>query len=199
MAQASRHREAIIQTASRLFRKQGFTATGLNQIVEESGAPKGSLYHYFPEGKESIAAAAVAWAGERVALTLAGLVSDAEGPGDLVRRYAALLGGWMAQSGFRDGCPIATTLLETAPQSSVLRQAGQEAFAAWSAVFSTSLQASGVAAERATRLASMAVASMEGALIQARVAVDQQPLLDAAEEVAMAFGTAIDEAGRSAR
>ena len=44
MAQAPRHRDAIVQTAARLFRQQGFAATGLNQIVEESGAPKGSLY-----------------------------------------------------------------------------------------------------------------------------------------------------------
>lgn len=196
MAQAPKHREAIVQTAVRLFRKQGFAATGLNQIVNESGAPKGSIYHYFPGGKEAIAAAAVAWAGERVVHTLTELSKDADGPGDLVRRYAALLGGWMATSGFRDGCPIATTLLETTPQSASIRDAGAVALAAWARIFSESLQTSNVAPLRAERLASMAVASIEGALIQARVAVDQQPLLDAAEELALAFETAIAEGRR---
>ena len=137
MAQAPRHRDAIVQTAARLFRQQGFAATGLNQIVEESAAPKGSIYHYFPEGKEAIGAAAVAWAGERVVQTLAGLDSETDSPGELVRRYADLLGGWMASSDFRDGCPIATTLLETAPRSAAIRDAGAVALADWARVFGT--------------------------------------------------------------
>lgn len=196
MARASRHRDAIVQTAARLFRKQGFAATGLNQIVEDSGAPKGSLYHYFPGGKEAIAAAAVTWAGERVTLTLSKLAAEVDSPEDLVRRYALLLADWMSKSGFRDGCPISTTLLETAPQSDLIREAGAAAFAAWAGIFSASLQAARVPPRRADRLASMAIAVIEGALIQARVAVHQRALLDAAKEVATAFGSAISEAAR---
>lgn len=191
MAQAPKHREAIVRTAARLFRQQGFAATGLNQIVEESGAPKGSLYHYFPEGKEAIGAAAVAWAGERVVHTLAGLAGETDGPGELVRRYAALLGGWMADSDFRDGCPIATTLLETAPRSASIRDAGAVALAAWARVFGDALQARGAEPLRAARLAALAVASIEGALLQSRVAESRQPLVDAAEELALAFEAAI--------
>jgi len=191
MAQAPRHRQAIVETAARLFRQQGFAATGLNQIVEESAAPKGSIYHYFPEGKEAIGAAAVAWAGERVVHTLAGLASESDGPGELLRRYAALLGGWMAESNFRDGCPIATTLLETAPRSAAIRDAGVVALAAWARVFSDALQARGAEPLRAARLAALAVASIEGALLQARVAESRQPLVDAAEELALAFEAAI--------
>jgi TetR/AcrR family transcriptional repressor of lmrAB and yxaGH operons len=191
MAQAPKHREAIVQTAARLFRQQGFAATGLNQIVEESGAPKGSLYHYFPDGKEAIGAAAVAWAGERVVHTLAGLAGETGGPGELVRRYAALLGGWMAASDFRDGCPIATTLLETAPRSAPIRDAGAVALADWARVFSDALQARGAEPLRAARLAALAVASIEGALLQSRVAESRQPLVDAAEELALAFEAAI--------
>lgn len=199
MAQAPKHRDSIVQTAARLFRQQGFAATGLNQIVEESAAPKGSLYHYFPEGKEAIGAAAVAWAGGRVVRTLGDLANDSSEPGELVRRYAALLGGWMADSGFRDGCPIATTLLETAPRSASIRDAGAQALADWARVFSEALQVRGVNPLRADRLAALAVASIEGALLQARVAVSPQPLLDAAEEVALAFEAAIDDALRAAR
>ena len=198
MAEAGKHRDAIVKTAARLFRKQGFAATGLNQIVDESGAPKGSIYHYFPDGKQAIAAASVTWAGKRVVHTMAGLAKDATGPGDLIRRYAALLGGWMARSGFRDGCPIATTLLETAPQSAPIRAAGAAALAAWARVIADSLQAHGVPAPRAERLASMAIAVLEGSLIQARVAVDQQPLIDATDEVAQAFDAAIAAAAAQA-
>jgi TetR/AcrR family transcriptional regulator, lmrAB and yxaGH operons repressor len=194
MARTSRQREAIVQTAVRLFRQQGFAATGLNQIVEDSGAPKGSLYHYFPAGKEAIGAAAVAQAGETVNATLLGLAQETRSPGELMRRFALLLAGWMHKSGFKDGCPIATTLLETAPESPSIRAAGEAAFDQWAAIFSKALEAEHVPPPRAHRLAWMAIAVIEGSLIQARVTVQQKPLLDAAEEVARAFDAAMLEA-----
>lgn len=48
-------REKLVQTASRLFQLQGYHGTGVKQIVEESHSPKGSLYYYFPNGKEQLA------------------------------------------------------------------------------------------------------------------------------------------------
>ncbi len=131
--------------------------------------------------------------------TLSTLAQEAGGPAELVRRYALLLGGWMSASGFRDGCPISTTLLETAPECDAIRGAGEAALADWALVFSRSLEAQGVPPPRARRLASMAIAAIEGSLTQARVAVRQQPVLDAAEEVAMAFDAAIEAARAGAR
>jgi len=199
MARASQHCDAIVQTAARLFRKQGFAATGLNQIVEDSGAPKGSLYHYFPDGKEAIGAAAVALANEAVKRTLSTLAKEVSGPQELIRRYAALLAGWMAKSDFKDGCPISTTLLETAPQCDGIRAAGEVAFGEWALIFSQALEAEQVPPARAGRLASMAIAAIEGSLVQARVARQRQPVLDAAEEIAIAFGVAMEQAREVAR
>ncbi len=54
-----KHRSAIIAAAAKLFRRQGYAATGINEIADAAGAPKGSLYHYFPDGKDQIAEAAV--------------------------------------------------------------------------------------------------------------------------------------------
>lgn len=198
MARTSQHRDAIVQTSVRLFRKQGFAGTGLNQIVQDSGAPKGSLYHYFPGGKDTIGAAAVAWAGQRVEHTLMKLAQDVDEPADIIRRYAQLLAGWIEQSGYQDGCPIATILLEMAPEAEAIRLAGEAALADWAAVFSRALEANQVPAPRAKRLASMAIAAVEGALLQARVAVQQRPLLDVAEEIALAFDAAIRDAQSAA-
>src|SRR3979490_3223935 len=107
-----KHRAPIVDAAVRLFRRQGYAGTGLNDIVDASGAPKGSLYHYFPAGKASIAVAAVEEAGARVASTMAALGNETRSTGDLLRGHARLLAGWMRKSGFRDGCPITTVLLE---------------------------------------------------------------------------------------
>ena len=112
MPAVPRHRQPIVNAAVTLFRQQGYAGTGLNDIVDSSGAPKGSLYHYFPAGKASIAVAAVEEAGRRVAETLTRLAAETRSTADLLRAHARLLSGWMRQSGFRDGCPMTTVLLE---------------------------------------------------------------------------------------
>jgi TetR/AcrR family transcriptional regulator, lmrAB and yxaGH operons repressor len=185
-----KHREAMVESAVWLFRRQGYAATGLAEILAASGAPKGSLYHYFPGGKAAIGAAAVRRAGERVTATLTHLASSSSGAGELLARYLVLLAGWMRMSGFRDGCPITTTLLETAPQDEAIRQAGAEAFAAWAAVVERAACAQGVPTERAAPLARFAVAALEGALIQCRVSGDDAPLTEAAAQLTALFDAA---------
>ena len=105
MAAKPKHRDAIVQAAVTLFRRKGYSGTGLNDIVALSGAPKGSLYHYFPRGKAAIAEAAVRSSGRNVAETLNRLAKDHKSAGKLVRAYGTLIGGWMAKSKFVDGSP----------------------------------------------------------------------------------------------
>src|SRR4051812_25766766 len=76
MSRPPRHRGAIVRAAATLFRRNGYAATGINEIAEVSGAPKGSLYHYFPNGKEQIAEAAVRFAGAGVVATLEKLAQE---------------------------------------------------------------------------------------------------------------------------
>lgn len=64
-------RERIINAASDLFQTYGYSAVGLNAIVDASGAPKGSLYYYFPGGKEELALESVRLAGERICQDIA--------------------------------------------------------------------------------------------------------------------------------
>ena len=184
MPATPKHRQPIIDAAVTLFRRQGYSATGLNDIVDASGAPKGSLYHYFPDGKPSIAVAAVAEAGRRVARTVAELAKDAGSTGELIRAHARLLAGWMQKSGFRDGCPITTVLLELAPRDRAVAQAGREAYTARLAILTERLIADGIAPERARRLAGLCVSAIQGALIQARVERSGAPIEIAADELA---------------
>jgi TetR/AcrR family transcriptional repressor of lmrAB and yxaGH operons len=179
-----RHRGAIVRAAAMLFRRNGFAATGINEIAAVSGAPKGSLYHYFPGGKDQIAGAAVRFAGAGVVATLQQLAQEHESASAMIRSYCKLLAGWMAKSGFRDGCPIATTLLESAPQSADMAAAGREAFAGWCAVIARALVRDGFGKAEANRLATLAVSAIEGALILARVEGSARPIDDVAKSLA---------------
>ncbi|QOG17064.1 MULTISPECIES: TetR/AcrR family transcriptional regulator [Bradyrhizobium] len=184
MPAVPKHRQPIINAAVTLFRRQGFARTGLNDIVDVSGAPKGSLYHYFPDGKSSIAVAAVEEAGRRVADTVAKLAAECGSTGELLRAHARLLAGWMQSSGFRNGCPITTVLLELAPRERAVSEAGRKAYAARLSILREKLSADGFARPRAEALAVLCTSALQGALIQARVERSGRPIETTAAELA---------------
>ena len=180
MGQAAVHKQNLVRSAMRLFRRQGFASTGLQQILEESGAPRGSLYHYFPSGKEALGEAAVELAGRLMRETLEELGARHAAPAAFLRAWCRTLAGWMEESDFRSGCPIATTLLETAPASPAITRAGRRALDGWVDVVAGVLTRDGRPAREARRQARLLVAAMEGALLLARVHRSTRPILDVA-------------------
>ena len=183
MPAVAKHRQPIIDASITLFRRQGFPGTGLNEIVEASGAPKGSLYYYFPEGKASIAVAAIEEASERVGKTLEELSQTSETTGDLLVGHARLLSKWMRASGFKDGCPVTTILLEMAPGHRQVTEAGRRAYVLRLSILTEKLVADGFNHQQAERLASLCTSAIQGALVEARVARTGRPLEIAAEEL----------------
>ena len=188
MAPRQKHRQPIIDACVTLFRRKGYAATGLNDIVETSGAPKGSLYHYFPDGKNSIAVAAVEETGLRVANTLRDLAASTQSAGALLKAHAELLGSWMAKSGFRDGCPMTTVLLELAPDNRAVAEAGRRAYAMRLEILRDKLIDDGHPESRAVRLASLCTSALQGALVESRVQRSANPLHIAAAELADMIG-----------
>jgi len=184
-----KHREPIIDASVRLFRRNGYSATGINDIVEHSRSPKGSLYHYFPGGKTSIAVAAVEEAGRRVCATLEELAKRCSSTSELIRSHAALLGKWMRASGYRDGCPMTTVLLELAPEDRAVTAAGRRAYADRVAILRQKLVDDGFTPQQAGRLASLCTSALQGALIETRVQRSAAPLNIAAEELSNLLGS----------
>jgi TetR/AcrR family transcriptional repressor of lmrAB and yxaGH operons len=176
MPAAPKHKANLVDTAVTLFRRQGYAATGLNQIIALSGAPKGSLYHYFPGGKEALGAAAVALAGEVVARTLERLRRDTGGGGPFIQRYCELLAKWMEDSDFHSGCPIATTLLETCPDSAAIRTAGEQAIESWIAVMQQAIDPASRDPDASRSTALLVISAVEGALILARTSASAEPI-----------------------
>ncbi|MGH0031526.1 MAG: TetR/AcrR family transcriptional regulator [Myxococcota bacterium] len=184
MPPARLHKENLVRAAMRLFRRQGYAATGLQQILELSGAPRGSLYHYFPGGKEEIGAAAVELAGREVATLLEGLAAERASAADFVEAWFGQYADWMAESGFESGCPIATTLLETAPRSQRITAAGRQALERWTAIVAGVFARDGSPPAEAALGARHAIATLEGALVLTRVSATPDELRAAGRRVA---------------
>ena len=166
----------LLQTTGELMRVNGYHATGLSEIIEVSGVPKGSLYHHFPDGKEELAAAAIRSGGDWVVDSLRRMIERggtvAAGVAAFCDHYAAEL----ERSDFSRGCPLATVTLESNAAVEPVRDAAGVAFAAIVGVLANAIEAEGVTRERALRLASLAVSALEGALILVRAIRDTSHL-----------------------
>ncbi|MDL4818810.1 TetR/AcrR family transcriptional regulator [Actinomadura opuntiae] len=170
-------RTRLLEASARLFREQGYAGTGLKQITSAGEAPWGSLYHFFPGGKEQLGAEAVAHSGDRY-LKLFDIVFDGAG-GDLVRSvrdFFQLSVEALERSGWADGCPIATVALETASTSEPLRHACAEVFAAWQEAVARRLRAAGLPDGQAADLATYVLSAFEGAIVLSRTAHDTRAL-----------------------
>ncbi len=181
----SKHEAALIHAAAVLFRKQGYAATGTAEILKRSGAPRGSLYYYFPEGKEAIGAAALEAASKVATRTFRELAGSADSPADFVQAYAALLAGWMEKSDFTDGCPVATTVLETVPHSGLISPVAKASFDHWQTAITDMLLSHGWARARVRATATLVLSAFEGALITARVERSSRAILDVADELSV--------------
>lgn len=168
------HRVRLIETTARLLQVQGYRNTGLNQILEEAGAPKGSLYHYFPGGKEELAAAALAHAATDVATRLTALCAAEATPEAAVDAVLDHFIAELEESGFQKGCPVATVALEEAGQNPTLQQACAQAYQQWQAGLEAFLQAHG--RSDAADAAEAFLVALEGALLLSRVRHDTTPL-----------------------
>jgi len=188
-------RARMLDAAADLFGRRGYHATGLNQILEESGAPKGSLYHYFPKGKEELAAAALSAAGEEIIATIDTVFGRGESLAAALEALTRAFGDRMRDSGYQLGCPVATTALEEAATNDRLQAVSQDLYHAWSARFTRALVAAGWPAERATSLGVLVLACAQGALLLSRVERDLGPMETVARELELLLSQGL--AGRA--
>ena len=69
-------RERMVQSAIVLLAKRGYQATSFSEVLAESQAPRGSIYHHFPDGKDQLIAAAIEVSGARAVALLGGLAGS---------------------------------------------------------------------------------------------------------------------------
>lgn len=182
-------RTRILATAAALFRRQGFTGTGLNQIAAESAAKVGSIYHFYPGGKDELVVTAVRTAGP----AYAALVLDAlTGPDPVaaLRHAFDRAATDLAATGYADACPIATIAMEAASTNEPVRAATAEVFTDWIARF-TAWYAEHVPADLARELALTTLSALEGAFVLARALRDGEPLRAAGRRLADQLSAAL--------
>jgi TetR/AcrR family transcriptional repressor of lmrAB and yxaGH operons len=176
-------RQQLLDATSRLLEAQGYHGTGLNQIIKESGAPRGSLYYYFPDGKEELAAAALAQKGEGMSTYSTQLLAEVEDPVAAIDHFLRHLIAYTQGSHYCGGAPLAAVALETAASSERLQHTCAAAYADLRRPFYDKLVGGGYAPERAESLATLIVAVLEGGVILSRAQQSSAPLEQVRREV----------------
>ena len=169
-------RERLVASAAATFMERGLAASGLKEIAARSEATIGSLYHFFPGGKDELAAEALRAAGAAYQALVEAILDSAP---DIVTGIRAGFDGaaqTLRDTDYADACPIATVALEVASSDEPLRQVTAEVFDAWLASATSRLEAAGLSPTRARELGMTLIAALEGGFLLSRAAKSTEPM-----------------------
>jgi TetR/AcrR family transcriptional regulator, lmrAB and yxaGH operons repressor len=190
---AEHPRERMINSALVLMGEHGVEATSFSQVLEHSGAPRGSIYHHFPGGKAQLIEEATVHAGDIIVKLLTDAVERHQDPVAAVDAIADFWRTVMHNSDFAAGCPVLAATLE-GDRSPAARDAARVAFERWQYLLADILQRAGIPEERARSLSSIAISAIEGAVILARAQRSNAPLERVVDELRTLFHDAIGDA-----
>ncbi len=169
-------RDRLLAAMIDALQRRGLHGVGLTELLQAAQAPKGVLYHHFPGGKTELAVAAIDQVVAGIDASLQRLLQRPGNAHDALRQWLAHAAQQLQRSGFERGCPLAAVALESTPEDEAIRAALARGFGMLRLRLAEVLVQAGVAPARAPGLAALVVSAYEGALMQARVAGDVQPL-----------------------
>jgi AcrR family transcriptional regulator len=187
-------KERIIDSSAELFRRQGYTGTGVKQIVAAANAPFGSVYHFFPGGKEQLGAEVIRSSGQLYVQLFATIAIQAPDVLTAVGNFFSGAAETLLETEYADACPLATVALEVANSSEPLREATAEVFETWITGATEYFAAAGISRTRSRELAFSMLSLLEGAFIFCRSMRTVEPL-----QIAQASAVAAVEAALADR
>ena len=192
-------RDRIVDSSAELFRRQGYSSTGIKQILAAAGAPFGSLYHFFPGGKEQLGAETVRASGRLYLELLAAIAAQAPDAPSAVAAFFSGAAETLVETDYADACPIATVALEVSSTSEPLREACAEVFDEWIVSASRFFVIAGLEQQAARELALTMLCLLEGAFIFCRAMRSTEPLEIAGASAVAAVNAALEDRARDAR
>lgn len=178
-------RDRILSASGALFQRQGFSGTGIKQILTTAEAPFSSLYHFFPGGKDQLGAESIRLAGAMYQELVEGVFDAAP---DVLTGVADCFAGaaeTLRATDYADACPIATVALEVASTNELLRMATAQVFTGWITAATTRFASAGIAEMESRELAITVISLLEGAFVLSRALKSTEPM-DAAGATAVA-------------
>jgi len=176
-------REEMIRATAKLLQTKGYVGTGMNDIIQQSGAPKGSIYYHFPQGKEQLAIEAVNWTRDTVTNFIKEKLALHKDPVQAIQHFIAESAERFEKDNYFFGVPITALVLETSSTSENLRKSCNEVFESWGKEFSNILKANGYDNEEAFEIGMIINSMIQGAFVLSLASKDSTALKAVSERI----------------
>jgi AcrR family transcriptional regulator len=163
----------MIESATLLIRERGVEATSFSDVIVASRAPRGSIYHYFPRGKAQLVEEATKHGANFIVESMRRAL-DGRDAGAALDVFAAWYYTLLRDFDYSAGCPLMAAAIEGGRSPGASAEAA-DGFDRWERTIAEALTRDGVPGPRATQIAALAVASMEGALAMCRAKRSPEP------------------------
>jgi AcrR family transcriptional regulator len=184
----------MVDAALKLLSRSGLAGAGINQVIALSGAPRGSVYHHFPRGKQELVAAALGRFDEVFRGYLDHLWEQPGGSADKVQRFVAGVARRLQAADYEEGCPVGGVILDLDPESEELREVCRSILEGWTDALADHL--SDVPGGQRREIASFMVTVLEGGLILSRAQRTTRPLVEAGRMLAQQLAALAAGTGR---
>src|ERR1700757_502266 len=174
-------RRRMLASAAEVLRERGAAGVTIDEVLSRSGAPRGSVYHHFPGGRNQILLEALQFAGDSISVAIGDAAS--QGPMALLREFASLWEDVLRVSDFAAGCPVVAAAISTSDEDPRLCHDAAQILDRWRAALTRSFVADGFGDGEAAALATTMLAAIEGAVILCRSLRSVQPMRDVADNI----------------
>ncbi|MBL7488077.1 TetR/AcrR family transcriptional regulator [Frankia sp. AgB1.9] len=174
-------RSRMVDATIHALQRRGVAGMSFTDVLQDSGAARGAIYHHFPGGKAQLVAEAAARNGEDVRASLATL--PAGDPLVVVTAFLDAVRPVLVASTAGGGCAIAAitvTAGEEGRGDADLQRAAADIFASWARILAERLQPAGLPPDEALGLATTLIMLLQGAHILCRATGTLEPFEQAA-------------------
>jgi AcrR family transcriptional regulator len=174
-------RNNMLVSAAEVMRERGAAGVTIDEVLTRSGAPRGSVYYHFPEGRNQILTEALRYAGDSITATID--AAAGKGAKVLLRQFVEYWERVLADSDFNAGCPVVAAAIGSADDEPQLTADAGQIFGRWRTALTKAFLADGFDDSDAASLAVMSIAALEGAVVLCRSTRSAGPLHDVAEQL----------------
>jgi len=181
----------LVATAADMLRRRGMNATSIRELAKAANAPLGSTYHYFPDGKKQVITEAIQFAGNKISSMLETALKQGAKSG--LQSFLHVWRDVIESTNFNAGCPVIAAAMEEATNDDIdaAREAAATVFNKWQKLISETLMTEGIKRKQANALATMIIASTEGALAMCRATKDIKPFDQVTEQLHLLLDIAL--------
>jgi AcrR family transcriptional regulator len=184
-------RQRLLNGARKLLAEKGYAGMELRDVAAVGKAPRGSIYHHFPGGKRQLAVEAAELEGTEIRTAIEHSLSE-RGLAETLTMFGEMFRRRVKDQPERLGCPVAAAALAR-PEDPALAAAATAAFQSWEAPIAAALREEGISRKDAETFAGLVVSTVEGALVRARAAGDEAPLISAVAGLRQALGALLSD------